>query len=162
MAYKSYLSIPNIPGESADKGFLNQIDTFSFSLGASNPTTFSGAGKASFSDVNFLKPYDRSSPPLLRALALGTNVAPRTGPGMILTLVNVAVGGTPTFLTYTFQDVYVSSVQDSGSSGGDSVPLQSLSFAFGIITEVYHVQNTNGTLGPPVSVSYNIETNTIH
>lgn len=163
MAFDAFLSIPGIPGEVTLTGFTNQIELYGYSLGVTEQVSITGGGggttgKPSFSDLSISKQYDRSSPLLLRALTTGTNIAPASGPGMVLSLVPASPSGAPRFLTYTFQDVYVSSVQDSGNSGGDTKPFQNISFTFGVIQETYHPQNPDGSLGGPISVYYNIET----
>ena len=162
MSYKLYLSIPTIAGEVTDPGFQNQIAVFAYSLGFSDPVSFSGsgggaAGRPELSDLSIQKLYDRSSPPLLKALLTGSVLAPRSQSASIVLSIVVQESTPLVQLTYSFQDVFVSAVQDSGSTGGDSLPTQSISFSFGVIHEQYHTL-TNGNLGSSISVGYNRET----
>src|SRR6516225_8190153 len=62
MPFDAFLKIetPNITGESTDSKHKGEIEIYSFSLGASNPTTIgsatggAGAGKVSLSSFNFM------------------------------------------------------------------------------------------------------------
>ncbi len=165
MSANLYLSIPGILGEVTDPGFTNQIAVYSFSLGFSNPASYTGtggsqSGKPQVSEISFLKAYDKSSPPLLRALCRGTILAPHTaGVAVVLSIVPAGGSGTPVAtLTYSLHDVFVTSISDSGSSGGDNAPTQSVSLSFGLITKSYR-QTISGTLSNPITVAYNQETN---
>ncbi len=165
MSYNLYLSVPYIPGEVTAPGFQNQIEVFSFSLGFSDQVSFSNgsgssAGKPSLSDLNILKSYDKSSPLLLKALLKGTNLAPAANGQSVVLSIATTTSPTQVLLSYSLQDVFVSSVQDSGSTGGDSLPTQSISFSYGVIREQYHTL-TNGVLGPGINVGYNQETNVV-
>lgn len=169
MAYNLFLSIPNIPGEATNPGFTNQIEVFSYSFGASNTETIgsgstaSGAGKASLSDLSFTKLLDASSPLLLEALFSGKNITP-SGTAVTLSVVRNSgetENSPETFLVYTLKGgVFVNSVQQSGSTGGDSSPEESVSLTFAQFEETYRSQSSTGTLNRPTSVNFNRETNT--
>src|SRR6478672_10067001 len=81
MPFDAYLKIetPNITGESTDSKHKGEIEIYSFSLGASNPTTIgsatggAGAGKVSLSSFNFMKKTDKVSPVLFQACASGVH-----------------------------------------------------------------------------------------
>jgi len=86
MPFDAYLKIetPNITGESTDSKHKGEIEIYSFSLGASNPTTIgsatggAGAGKVSLSSFNFMKKTDKVSPVLFQACASGVHYAKAT------------------------------------------------------------------------------------
>ena len=61
-------------------------------------------------------------------------------------------GGQDAFIIYDFEEVYVESIQWSGSAGGDDTPTESVSFAFGKVTVEYKTQGKDGKLvaGTPV------------
>ena len=161
MSYSIFMTIPGIPGESLNKNFLNAIEVFSFSWAmaetVTNVTSSGGAGKPQFSDLIVNKILDKSSPKLMQALVTGQHLQKVT-----LSLVKSAIGPSANkpFLTYEFDTVLVSSVQDSGSSGGDSAPSESISFAMERALVTYYTQNPDGSLGASVMFSYNIATNT--
>src|SRR3954454_19467551 len=78
MAYDAFIKIPGLDGESERKGFEKQIELYSFSWGASNPSTIGaggggGAGKASISAFNFMKKSDITSPLLFQKCCEGAH-----------------------------------------------------------------------------------------
>jgi len=146
MPFDAYLKIetPNITGESTDSKHKGEIEIYSFSLGASNPTTIgsatggAGAGKVSLSSFNFMKKTDKVSPVLFQACASGVHYAKAT-----VTLRKA--GETPVeYLKYTFGTVFVESVQWSGSTGGDDAPTESVSFCFRKMEIDYQPQGPDG------------------
>jgi type VI secretion system secreted protein Hcp len=146
MPFDAFLKIetPNVAGESTDNKHKGEIEIYSFSLGASNPTTIgsatggAGAGKVSLSSFNFMKKTDKVSPVLFQACASGVHYDK-------VTVTMRKAGETPVeYLTYTFGTVFVESVQWSGSSGGDDTPTESVSFAFGKMQIDYQPQGPDG------------------
>jgi len=149
MAFDTFIKLDGgstaVDGESTRTGFEKWIEIFSFSWGASNPTTVSAgatglsAGKVSISSFNVMKKSESSSPHLFAACCVGTHFPKMTA------IMNKASGDKDKglkFLTYTFTDVMVESVQWSGSSGGDDTPTESVSFAFAKVEIMYQQQST--------------------
>ncbi|HEX5438692.1 MAG TPA: type VI secretion system tube protein Hcp [Gemmatimonadaceae bacterium] len=154
MAFDAYLKVEGIDGASTATGFAGAIDILSFSWGASNPVSFSsegfGAGKVSLSSFNIMKQSDKSSPTLFQACCDGKHYASAT-----LTLRKA--GGTQVkFIEYKFSEVYVESVQWSGSQGGDDTPTESVSFAFAKVDVTYTPQKADGTPGAAVVGSWDL------
>lgn len=154
MPFDAYIDIKDVPGESTAKGFEKKIELFSFSWGASNPVTIgpgqggASSGRVSISSFNVMKKTDVASPKLFKACCTGDHwdemkVSLRKQTG---------TAGQDVFLLYTFNEVYVESVQWSGSTGGDATPTESVSFAFGKVTVEYKTQGKDGKLvaGTPV------------
>jgi type VI secretion system secreted protein Hcp len=146
MAFDTFMKIetPNVAGESQDAKHKGEIEIFSFSLGASNPTTIgsatggAGAGKVSLSSFSFMKKTDKTSPVLFQACANGTHYDK-------VTITCRKAGQTPVeYLIYTFNLCFVESVQWSGSSGGDDTPAESCSMAFGKMQIDYQPQGPDG------------------
>ena len=165
MAYDAFMWLdggnPAAKGETTDKTYKakSAFEIQSFSFGASNPTTVGsattgvGAGKVSISSFNIMKATDTASPALFQNCCAGTHF---TGAHVVLR----KAGGSPDpFLQYDFQEVFVESIQWSGSSGGDVVPSESVSFAFGEISLKYAPQNADGSLGTAIPASWSIVTN---
>lgn len=133
MAFDAYLKIDGVDGEVMAKGVDKHIEIYSFSWGASNPTSAhsSGgkalsAGKVSVSSFNLMKKCDKTSTVLFQSCCTGkmfkkATVTMRKAGGE---------GGQAPFLVYDFYDLLIESVQWSGSSGGDDTPTESVSFAF--------------------------------
>jgi len=153
-----------IDGETTDKEFgpKNAFEIYSFSFGASNPTTVgSGSGgltggKVSLSSFNVMKKTDAASAALFQACASGTTMEKMT------VVLRKAGGTTPLkFLTFTFDEVMVESIQWSGSSGGDDSPSESLSLAFRKVTIAYQPQGNDGAAkGGEKTASWDLGTNT--
>ena len=159
MAFDAYLKIDKIDGESTAKDFEKNIEIYSFSIGASNPTTIgpgtegSGGGRVSISSFNFLKKTDATSPQLFLACCTGTHFDKAS-----VTL-RKAGGTQNNYLVYEFEEVYVDSVQWSGSSGGDDTPSESVSFSFGKVSMRYTPQAKTGQLAPkPIEGAWDLRT----
>lgn len=156
MAYDAFLKLEGIEGESKVTGHEKEINIYSFSWGVSNPASIGvggggGAGKATLSSFNVMKATDKASPSLFLACATGKHF-----PKATVTLRKA--GGTQLkYLIYDFEDIFIESVQWSGSSGGDDRPTESLSFAFGKVEISYQPQNEKGLAeGKPVRATYDI------
>ena len=147
MAFDTFLDIKDVPGESTAKGMEGKIEIYSFSWGASNPTTIGSstsgisAGKVSVSSFNVMKKTDKASAELFKACCKGNHFTT-----MKVTMRKATGDQQEPFLTYTFTTVYVESLQWSGSSGGDDTPTESVSFAFGKCEIEYKSQGKDGKL----------------
>jgi len=144
MAFDTFLDLgKDIPGESTATGFEGKIEIYSFSWGASNPTTIgSGStgiagGKVSISSFNVMKKTDKASALLFQRCCEGQHV------DTVIVTMRKAGGtaGQQNFLIYTFTGVMVESIQWSGSSGGDDSPTESLSLAFSKVKIEYFQQD---------------------
>jgi type VI secretion system secreted protein Hcp len=161
MAFDCFLNLDTIPGEATAKGFEKTIEIFSFSWGASSPVTVSSgkgglsASKVSISSFNLMKRTELSSPKLFLACCSGTHI-----PKAVVSMrKQTGAGGQGVFLIYTFSEVMVESIQWSGSSGGDDVPTESVSLAFGSVTVEYKTQDATGKLIAGTPMGWNLTTN---
>jgi type VI secretion system secreted protein Hcp len=160
MAFDTYLKIEGVDGESTTKGLEKQMEIFSFSWGASNPTTVGSgatglsAGRVSVSSFHVMKKTEKSSALLFQACCSGKHF-----PTAELTMRKAGgdAGQLP-FLKYKFEDVLIESVQWSGSTGGDDSPTESLSLAFGKCEVEYQQQSADGNVGNPVLAAWDIRT----
>ena len=169
MAFDSFLIVRNPSGqtyrtETADSVFgrYNTLQVNSFSLGIRNNVSIGGSGagtgKAAFDQLVINKGNSPNSPNFIQACAQGILI-PR------LTLLLRKSGGTPTSLTsittiYSFGTVYVTSVEDQGSSGED-VPSESITFAFGEFAYHQYTTLNSGAAGPAYKSSWSQIKNTI-
>lgn len=159
MAFDTFLKIKGVEGEAMQAKHVGEIEIFSFSWGASNPTTVGSssgglsAGKVSLSSFNIMKKSDKASPILFNACCSGKHFD-----SAIVTM-NKASGdaGQAPFLKYTFTDVMIESVQWSGSSGGDDTPTESVSLAFAKVEIEYQQQDAKGAVGKPVLGSWDLQ-----
>ncbi len=159
MAFDTFLKIEELDGESTRKGREKWIELFSFSWGASNPvtmgpgTTGAGGGRVSISSFNVMKKTDVASPVMFQKCCDGTHFAKAT------VALNKAGGSEPVeYITYEFEEVFVESIQWSGSTGGDDSPTESVSFVFGKVDISYMPQTAAGEAGNPVRGSWDVRT----
>jgi type VI secretion system secreted protein Hcp len=160
MAVDLFLKImdPPIDGECQKKDHVGEVDILSFSFGAHQTGSFQkggmggGAGKAEFTDVSILKEVDKASPQLFQACAAGTHFKK-----MLLT--SQKAGDKP-LLYYTVElgDVIVSSLTNSGSTGGDAIT-ESLTFNVAQIKFTYYEQQKDGSKGAKSEAGYDIRSN---
>jgi len=144
MAFDTYMNIAGLPGESTAAGAEKQIEIFSWSWGASNPSTIGpgksgiSAGRVSVSSFNVMKKTDKTSPTLFAKCCAGKDF------DTITVTMRKAAGdaGQKPFLIYTFTSCMVESIQWSGSSGGDDTPTESVSLAFAKVAIEYYMKIT--------------------
>jgi len=168
MAFDTYMQIDggtDVVGEATatfTPALPGAFEVFSFSWGASNPTTVGttgaglSAGKVSVSSFNIMKKSDKSSAKLFGACCVGQHYKKAQ---VICRKAAGTAGKQGIFLQYDFSDVMVESIQWSGSSGGDDTPTESVSFAFGIVNITYNLQNTvTGEISAGSTASWNLTT----
>jgi type VI secretion system secreted protein Hcp len=155
MAVDVFLKLGDIKGESKDDKHAGEIDVLSWSWGISQTGTMGhggggGAGKANFSDLNFMHNVDKASPVLMKACATGEHIKEGT-------LVSRKAGkGQQEYLIMKLNEVFVTSIQPSGSS---EHPTESVSLNFSKIDLEYKPQKEDGSLDAGVHFLYNIKTN---
>ena len=158
MAVDFFLNLSNgIKGESVDTNHKDEIAVMSFSWGASQTTTVSGtggsgAGKANLADFNIMKTYDKASVPLFKSLLKGTHI--ETG---VLTASKAGGDGKP-FLKISFGELFVTSLQMSGSS---EMPMESVSFSYNTLKTEYFTQNDKGILTAAGVIGYDLKANKV-
>jgi len=159
MAVEMFLDVDTVQGESQAKDFTNKIDIFSFSLGASNPTsvstgTGSGAGKVSISSINVQKIVDKATSKLFLACCQGKHFTK----GKLT--VREAGGDTPVeYLVLDFTQLFVDSISWGAASGGDK-PSESLSFSFATVKMTYQEQAAAGSGTKAGEAGWDLQKNT--
>ena len=142
-----FLKLDGIPGEVVAKGHENEIEVFSWSWGMARTSVVSmgrtAAGKPCVSELHLMKAMDKATPLLMANLMSGMVI-----PKGKLTL---RKAGEPPldFMVIEMSQVLVSSVQESGSSGGD-LPMESISLNFASAKATYTPQKADGTGGTPI------------
>ncbi|MCU0635802.1 MAG: type VI secretion system tube protein Hcp [Gemmatimonadaceae bacterium] len=161
MPFDAYLKLAGVDGEATRKGFEKQMEIFSFSFGASNPSTIGtaggggGAGKVSISSFNIMKKNDKASAELFKHCCSGEHFDSAT-----VTLNKSGGKESVDFLKYEFEKVFIDSIQWSGSSGGDDTPTESISLSYGKVTITYTGQSDKGGKAENIVASWNVQTNT--
>ncbi len=160
MAVEIFLKLDGIDGESEKQGAIKYIEIFSFSNGASNPTsvafgTGSGAGKVDLSALSLQKQLDASSPKLFQNCCQGTHIAK----GYMF--VREATGGDTTEIYYQYDmtEVFVDSISWGGAAGGGK-PSESLSLSAKSLTVTYWPQDSTGKLGTKIPFGWDVSKNT--
>jgi type VI secretion system secreted protein Hcp len=130
MAYDAFLKLDGIKGESQKTNHTDEIDIMSFSWGASNSSSVGtgtgvSTGKVSVSDFSIMKSTDISSATLFTKCCDGSVIST----GVVTLQRQVGAKATP-YLIYEFSNVYVTSIQWSGSGGAGDAPMESVSFTF--------------------------------
>jgi type VI secretion system secreted protein Hcp len=160
MAVEVFLNIKGITGESQKAGAEGWIEIFSFSNGASNPSsvafgTGSGAGKVDLSSLSLQKQLDSASPYLFINCCTGAHVA--TG-NMIVREATGDTGGGKVYFQYDMTEVFIDSISWGGAAGGGK-PSESLSLSFKSLMVTYSPQNADGTLGNKVPKGWDVSLN---
>jgi type VI secretion system secreted protein Hcp len=159
MAVEIFLTIDGITGESKKSGAEGWIEIFSFSNGASNPSsaafgTGSGAGKVDLSSISLQKQLDSSSPYLFANCCAGNHAAN----GHMI--VREATGGetTQTYYQYDLTEVFIDSISWGGAAGGGK-PSENVSISSKSLMVTYWPQNTDGSLGDKIPKGWDVSLN---
>jgi type VI secretion system secreted protein Hcp len=156
-SFSMYLTIDGIEGSSTSARYKNAIDILSYSTGLSScPESTVKGGKTCkpvITDLNVMLSMDKAIIPLKMGLLQGKVFA---NADMVL-----EVGGTKpfVFMKIHMEDVVISSIQESGSTGGDSRPTVSGSFSFGRVAWQYIEQSADGTAGVKTSGGWDLKAN---
>jgi type VI secretion system secreted protein Hcp len=156
MAVDYFFKIDSIPGESQDEKHKNEIQLLSWSHGLNQVSSVggtggSGAGKVSLSDFSAMCYFDKSTPKFFKNICKGIHI-----PSGTLTATKSGADNKP-YLTFTFSEIFITSLQYSASS---EVPAVSLSFTFNEIKMDYSIQDEKGNLNSVGAVTMNTKTNT--
>jgi len=152
-AFDIFLKLDDVKGESQDSKHKDWIELFSYSEGVSQVSVGVGNGAAraatnpKCSSFNAQKLFDRASPALLAAAMTGQHFSKGE-----VNFVHADSDG-QVFLKLELNDVLVSSIQQSGSTGGDRAPSESVSLNFSSVKVTYRPQKDDGTGGDPVITS---------
>jgi type VI secretion system secreted protein Hcp len=159
MAIEIFMKLDGIEGESQKKGAEDWIEIFSFSNGASNPSsvafgTGSGAGKVDLSSLSLQKQLDKSSPKLFLNCCNGTHIAN----GQMVVRESSGSDTTQTYFQYDMTEVFIDSISWGGAANGGK-PSESLSVSCKSLQVTYTPQSTDGSLGSKIVTGWNVTTN---
>lgn len=157
MSTDSHIKFDGVEGESTHQDHKNEIEVLSWSWGVSQPAGLagggSGKGKAVPGDFHFTHQYDKASPVLAKKCAQGVHF-----PTAKLTA-RKAGEGQKDFLVMTMKEVFVTSVNPGGGTGGDI--LEQVSCSYKEIEFAYKAQDAKGGLGGEVKFGWNTATTAI-
>ena len=153
MAIDTHIKFDGVDGESTHVDHKGEVDVLSWTWGVSNASTVagggSGRGKAQPGDFHFMHVYDKASPVLAKKCAQGVHF-----PTVVMTS-RKSGEGQKDFLKVTFKEVFITSVQPSGSSGGDIA--ESVSMTYGAVEFAYKPQDAKGGLGGEVKFAWDVK-----
>lgn len=156
-SYSLFLKIEGIQGNSLDERHKNEINVFSYSTGVSScPESNNGGSKACkpvITDLNLMMQMDRATIPLKMAVLQGKVI-----PNADFVLETGGKTGF-TFFRMHMEEVTVTSVQESGSGGGDSRPTVSTSVSFSRVAWQYIEQNADGNATVKTSGGWDLKAN---
>ncbi len=149
MAFDAFLKVSTVPGESTDDKHKDWIEILSYHTGASQPASGSSstaggrtAERVNISDFSVVKALDKASPKLFLACCNGEHI-----PEVTVELCR-AGKDKQKYMQYKMSDVIVSSVRPGGAAqGGETLPLEEVSFNFAKIEWVY--TETDHSTGKP-------------
>ena len=155
MASDTHIKFDGVEGESTHADHKGEVEVLSWSWGVSNASSSasgggSGRGKANPGDFHFQHIYDKASPVLAKKCAQGVHF-----PTVVVTS-RKSGEGQKDFLKITMKEVFVTSVQPSGSSQGDL--MESISVTYGSIDFSYKPQDAKGGLGGEVKFGWDVKT----
>jgi type VI secretion system secreted protein Hcp len=159
MTTNIHLKLGDIKGESTDSVHRGEIDVLSWAWGMGNPTSVaasggSGTGKVQIQEIHFVHHIDKASPNIMKMCATGEHL-----PEAILS--QRKPGSVPQeYLVIKLNDVIVTSVSDSGSSGSDQ-PAESVALAFAKVDLEYKPQKPDGSLEVGIHFKYDIKANRV-
>jgi type VI secretion system secreted protein Hcp len=162
MPFDAFLKIDGIPGESTDDKHADWIEVLSYSCGITQPTSGSAstgggatAERANFQDFSIVKVLDKASPKIALACADGTHIKE-----VILELCR-AGGEKVKYMEYKLGNCIISSCRPGGSAqGGETLPLEEVSFNYGKIEWTYVQQKrADGSGGGQVAAGWDLEKN---
>ena len=118
MTIDCHIKFDGVEGESTHKDHKKEIDVLSFQWAVNNASSGakgggSGLGQAKANDFMFVHNYDKASPVLVKACASGKHFK-----DAVMT-VRKAGEGQQDFLKVTMKEVFITSIQPSGASGGE-------------------------------------------
>lgn len=159
-----YLDIPGIKGESTHDQNPNwnekiQIQNFNYDVSQkASLQTGTGlvAGGASLSHISFVKAMDKSTPFLFYKLCSGEPI------DKVTFRISRAGGqeGVYEYMTIDCSKVLVSQYSTSGSRGDGNMPMESISFSVGAITENYDDRSEDGSRVSNIKAGFDFMKNT--
>jgi type VI secretion system secreted protein Hcp len=159
--WDAYLAVEGVESESQKEGHEGEIEVKAFQFGGSNISSVGqgsggGTGVVALSEFIVQKLTDASSADLFQKLCTGQHY-----PTAKVTLYKSGGDAGPLdYLVYDFEEVYVTSINWSGAEGGDPVPHESISFAFGKVVVTYKIQGPDGTAQGDKVGSWDVRTRT--
>lgn len=157
MAIDTHIKFDGVDGEATHQDHKGEIEVLSWQWGVHNAAGIagggSGKGKANPGEMVMTHLYDKASPVLAKKCAQGTHF-----PTVTLTA-RKSGEGQKDFFKIIMKEVFITSVSNSASSGGDM--MESVSMSYGEIEFAYKAQDAKGGTGGDVKFGWNVKTTKI-
>ena len=154
MASDTHIKFAGVDGEATHKDHKGEIEVMSWSWGVANASQTagggSGKGKGTPGDMHFMHYYDKASPVLAKKCTQGVHF-----PSVTLTA-RKSGEGQKEFLKIAMKEVFITSVQPSGSASGEIV--ESVSMNYGDSEFTYTPQDEKCGSGGDVKYGWNAKT----
>jgi type VI secretion system secreted protein Hcp len=155
MSSDFHVKFDGVDGESSHKDHKGEIEILSWSWGVSQSSGSgsgggSGKGKANPQEFHFTHLYDKASPVLAKHCVAGKHFK-----DMKLTA-RKAGEGQKDFLVVTLKEVFISSIQPGGATGGDVT--EQVSCSYKDVEFAYKPQDDKGGLGGEIKFGWNVAT----
>jgi len=148
----TFLKFTGIKGDVTQKDHMNWTEVTDVSWGMTRTATSgAGAGKLAFQDVTWTQNVDQSIPPLFLEMTTGKPIATAT-----VDFTKTCGDSSCTYFEMSFTNALLTSLSISGS--GSEGAKANGAFAYTAVSMTYWGQKPDGTLGTPVSASYDLKT----
>jgi len=157
-AFKAFLRISIIQGDSSDPQHRNEIELTTFGWGARNAIDVTSPGLGSSGRVEiqpfaFTMPVNSASPYLFLACARGEHI-----PEAILTVRNSAGRE---YLILELHDVFVTSYKTAADRSQDVAPIDEVAMGFGLIVMTFRKFKIDGSMEGQFRMGWDLKKNTI-
>jgi type VI secretion system secreted protein Hcp len=157
----AFLDLDGIEGEAQDSKFNGKIEIQSFHWGASNNSSYiSGTGgnigKGQIQDISISKFMCKASPELFKRCVTGKQISKGK-----LSLCKLAGDDENSKLAYyevELENVVITSHQFA-ASGGQQLPMESITLHFVVAKSTYKPQQNDGSLGGGIPFGGNLQQN---
>lgn len=157
--FDCFLEIDGVKGEAKDANHAEAIDVIAWSWGASQPGTMhagggGGTGRANFMDITVTKYTDKSTPALLKNLAMGKHFE---GGKLI---VRKAGGEALEYLVIELKKILVTDLNTGGAGqSGEDRLTETVSLNFAEFKLSYTPQKDDGSGDAAIDFGWSIEEN---
>jgi type VI secretion system secreted protein Hcp len=162
MAFDCFLKIEGLDGESTDDQHKKWIEVLSYSHGINQTASASAstaggatAERCNHQDFSVVKALDAATPKLFEYCCTGQHIKE-------VTIELCRAGGDKVkYMEYKMSNVIISSVRPGGSSqGGETLPLEEVTFNYGKLELTYTQQKReDGSGGGNVSAGWDLQLN---
>jgi type VI secretion system secreted protein Hcp len=161
MPFDAFLKIEGVPGESTDDKHKEWVEVLSYNWGVDQPQTMSAsshgslsAERANFHPFTVVKAIDKASAKLALGCASGEHFPKATFE------ICRAGGDKQPYMEYKMTDVMVTSFRPGGTSHGENIPLEEVSFSYGKIEWKYtQTKVAGGKAAGNVAAGWDLKTN---